>query len=185
VRDLIVTENITLNGVIDACEGWFSPYGGEDIAAANREHMAAADAVLLGRVTYEEFVGYWPVQTDDTTGVADYLNRTMKYVVSSSLTGAEWQHTTILRGPLVDDIAALKRQPGQDIVATGSVTLVQSLVCENLVDTYRLFVHPIVLGRGRRLFPDGIGHQLRLTDVRTFRSGVVLLSYRVARADHP
>lgn len=183
MRDLIVTENITLDGVIDATDGWFSPYGGDDITAVNREHMAAADAVLLGRVTYDEFYGYWPKQTDDTTGVSDYLNRTTKYVVSSSLTKADWQNTTILRGPLADDIAALKRQPGKEIVATGSVTLVRSLVQENLIDAVRLFVYPVVLGRGRRLFPDGIDSKLRLVDSRTFRSGVVLLSYRMARAD--
>lgn len=145
--------------------------------------MAAADAVLLGRVTYEQFAGYWPAQTDDTTSVSDYLNRTTKYVVSSSLTNPKWQHTTILRGALADDIAALKRQSGKDIVATGSITLVRSLVQEGLADAVRLFVYPVVLGRGRRLFPDGIGAKLRLTDTRIFRSGVVLLSYRLARAD--
>ncbi len=183
MRDLIVTENITLDGVIDASDGWFSTDGGDDLAAANREHMVAADAVLLGRVTYEQFYGYWPKQTDDTTGVSDYLNRTNKYVVSSSLTTADWQNTTILSGPLADEIAALKRQPGKEIVATGSVTLVQSLGREGLIDAYRLFVYPVVLGHGRRLFPDGIDRKLRLVDTRTFRSGVVLLSYRLARAD--
>jgi dihydrofolate reductase len=183
VRDLIVTENITLDGVIDAEGGWFSTDGGDDLAAATRGHMAAADAVLLGRVTYEQFAGYWPARTDDATGVSDYLNRTTKYVVSSSLATADWQHTTILRGPLADEVTALKRQPGKDIVATGSVTLVRSLVQENLVDALRLFVHPVVLGQGRRLFPDGRDRKLRLADTRTFRSGVVLLTYRVARAD--
>jgi dihydrofolate reductase len=183
MRALIVTENITIDGVIDAQGDWFSPYGGDDIAAVNREHMAAADAVLLGRVTYEQFAAYWPAQTDDPTGVSDYLNRTTKYVVSSSLTTADWQHTTILRGPLTDEVITLKRHPGKDIVATGSITLVQSLVRENLVDVYRLFVHPVVLGSGRRLFPEGIARNLRLTGTRTFRSGVVLLSYQVARAN--
>ncbi len=183
MRALIVTENITLDGVIDARDGWFSPYGGDDIAAVNREHMAAADAVLLGRVTYEQFAGYWPAQTDDTTGVSDYLNRTTKYVVSSSLTTTDWQNTTILGGPLAGDIATLKRQPGKEIVATGSVTLVRSLGRESLIDGYRLFVHPVVLGHGRRLFPDGIDRKLRLVDTRTFHSGVVLLSYQMVRAD--
>jgi len=183
MRDLIVTENITLDGVIDTEGGWFSLDGDNDLAAATREHMAAADAVLLGRVTYEQFAGYWPAQTDDTTGVSDYLNRTTKYVVSSSLATADWQNTTILSGPLADEIAALKRQPGKEIVATGSVSLVRSLVQADLVDAYRLFVYPVVLGRGRRLFPDGIGRTLRLADTRTFRSGVVLLSYRTARAN--
>jgi len=183
VRDLIVTENITLDGVIDARDGWFSPGSDDDLAAINREHMAAADAVLLGRVTYHGFAEYWPAQTDDTTGVSDYLNRATKYVVTSSLTVADWPNTTILRGPLTDDIADLKRQPGKDIIATGSVTLVQSLVRANLVDAYRLFVYPVVLGHGRRLFPDGIDGKLRLVDTKTFRSGVVLLSYRMVHAD--
>jgi dihydrofolate reductase len=183
MRDLIVTENMTLDGVIEALQGWFSPYGGDDIAAVNREHMAAADAVLLGRVTYEEFAGYWPAQTDDTTGVSDYLNRTNKYVVSSKLLSPSWQNSTLLSGPLTANIAALKRQPGKDIVATGSVTLVQSLARENLIDVYRLFVHPVVLERGRRLFPDGIDCKLQLVETRTFRSGVVLMSYRRVRTD--
>ena len=180
VRALIVTENITLDGVIDVEDNWFSPCGGDDIAAVNREHMAAADAVLLGRVTYSEFAAFWPHLTEDPTGVADYLNRTTKYVVSSSLSSADWQNTTILRGSLAVDVGALKRQPGKDIVATGSVTLVRSLAETDLIDAYRLFVHPVVLGRGRRLFPDGIGAHLRLVDSRTFRSGVVLLAYRKA-----
>ncbi|HEY7094848.1 MAG TPA: dihydrofolate reductase family protein [Ktedonobacterales bacterium] len=183
MRNLVVTENITLDGVIDAAGGWFTPLGDvdtDDLAAANREHMATADAALLGRVTYEEFSRYWPKQTDDTSGVSDYLNRTSKYVVSSSLDKPEWQNTTILRGPLADDVVALKRQPGKDIVATGSVTLVRSLADTGLIDAYRLFVYPVVLGRGRRLFPDGIGADLRLTGTKAFRSGVVLLSYRRA-----
>ncbi len=96
---------------------------------------------------------------------------------------ADWQNTTILSGPLADEIAALKRQPGKEIVVTGSVTLVQSLGREGLIDAYRLFVYPVVLGHGRRLFPDGIDSKLRLVDTRTFRSGIVLLSYRQARAD--
>jgi len=181
MRDLIVTENITLDGVIDASSGWFAQLGGEDthdLAAVNREHMARADAVLLGRGTYQAFYDYWPKQTDDTSGVPDYLNRTNKYVISSSLEAPEWQNTTILRGPLAKEALALKQQPGKDIVATGSITLVRSLVEEGLVDVYRLFVYPVVLGQGRRLFPDGIGADLRLTDTKAFCSGVVLLSYR-------
>jgi dihydrofolate reductase len=182
VRDLIVTENVTLEGVVEASEGWFTPYQGDDIGAVNRAHMAAADAVLLGRVTYEEFAGFWPLQTADTTGVTDYLNRTAKYVVSSSLTKADWQNTTILRGPIAEEIAALKRLPGKDIVATGSITLVRALLRAGLVDVYRLFIHPLVLGRGRRIFGDGFDRPLRLAETQTFQSGVVLLTYRTAEA---
>jgi len=127
--------------------------------------------------------GYWPKQTDDTTGVRDYLNRTRKYVVSSSMTKADWQNTDILSGRLADDIGVLKQQPGKDIVATGSVSLVRSLADTGLIDGYRLFVFPVVIGKGRRLFPDGIDRKLQLVDSKTFKSGVVLLSYRVIQAD--
>jgi dihydrofolate reductase len=130
--------------------------------------MEAADAVLLGRVTYQQFAEFWPKQTDDTSGVSDYLNRTPKYVVSASLTSAEWQNTTLLHGPLKDEIATLKQQPGKDIVATGSISLVRSLMQDDLVDAYRLFVYPVFLGRGRRLFVEGIGAGLRLVDSGAF-----------------
>lgn len=185
MRDLVVTENITLDGVIDAAGDWFAPSGGDDASdtadmlAAQQEHMSGADAVLLGRVTYEQFQGYWPLQTDDTTGVSDYLNRTSKYVVSATLTTPTWQNTTVLRGPLADEMAALKAQPGKAIVATGSVTLVQALVRTALVDEYRVFVYPAVLGRGRRLFQDATGlGTLSLVEARPFQSGVVLMRYR-------
>ena len=185
VRDLVVTENITLDGVIDASEDWFQPTGSEDpdataeLAQAQSEHMAAADAVLLGRVTFEEFRGFWPNQTDDQTGISEYLDNTMKYVASSTLTDPAWQNTTVLRGPLADEVAALKAQPGKAIVATGSVQLVHGLVPTGLVDEYRLFVYPVVVGRGRRLFPDRTARSgLRLIETRPFRSGIVLLRYR-------
>src|ERR1700745_2183672 len=117
MRNLIVTENVTLDGVAQARGGWFSPYQGDEIQAVTRTHMADADALLVGRVTYEEFAGYWPAQTDDQTGIADYLNRTAKFVVSSTMTRADWQNTTILSGPLTEEIMRLKQQPGRDIVA--------------------------------------------------------------------
>ena len=187
MRDLVVTENITLDGVIDASEGWFSPAEDDDVdqsdvIAALREQSEAADAVLFGRVTFEEMRGYWPAQTDDTTGVTDYLNRVAKYVVSGTLGDPRWEPTTVLPADRFQDaIRALKSKPGRDIVTTGSITLVHALVAAGLVDEYRLFLYPVVLGRGRRLFPDGTGvPRLRLVETRPFRSGVVLLRYRPA-----
>lgn len=185
MRKLVVTENVTLDGVADEMERWFSPFGGDDLADVNRAHMAAADAVLLGRVTYAEFKNFWPRQTDDPTGVSDYLNRTQKFVVSSTLTESEadWEHTTILRGPVAADITALKALSGKDIVLSGSISLAQALLREAMADEYRIFVYPVILGRGRRLFPDGADINLRLVDARTFASGVVLLTYQPARND--
>jgi dihydrofolate reductase len=182
MRELVVTENITLDGVVEMRGGWFAPgEGGDDVAAANREHMAAADAVLLGRVTYQEFASYWPKQTDDQSGVADYLDRTQKYVVSSTLERADWQNTTIIQGSLVEGLAALKKRPGKAIVVTGSIELAQTLLRGRGVDELRLFVYPRVIGQGRRLFPEGLDRSLRLAEARAFGSGVVLLRYRLTR----
>jgi dihydrofolate reductase len=186
VRDLVITENITLDGVIDASAGWFAPAGGDDVDRSDQidaiaEQREAADAFLVGRTTFEQMRSYWPHRTDDETGVSAYLDRVHKYAVSTTLGDPEWEPTTVLRGPLGEDIAALKAAPGRDIVTTGSITLVHALIAERLVDEYRLFVYPVVVGAGARLFPDGAEHQrLDLVEARPFRSGVVLLRYRTA-----
>ncbi|MGI5167740.1 dihydrofolate reductase family protein [Spirillospora sp. CA-253888] len=180
MRDLIVTQNITLDGVIDAAGGWFTVDGDTDRAdmqAVLRAQSDAADAVLFGRTTFEEMRGYWPHQTGDTTGVADYLNRVHKYVVSRTLRDPAWENSTVLSGPLADDVRALKARPGKDIVTTGSISVVHALIAAGLVDEYRLFVHPVVLGRGARLFTER-GQKLRLVESQAFRSGVSLLRYR-------
>ncbi|GAA2438524.1 dihydrofolate reductase family protein [Actinomadura vinacea] len=183
MRDLVVTENITLDGVIDAAGGWFSVAGEEgvdqsDIVEALAEQSNGADAFLTGRVTFEDMRGYWPEQADDTTGVSDYLNRVSKYVVSSTMGDPGWENSTVLSGPLEEEIRALKERPGKDIVTTGSITLVHSLIAAGLVDEFRLFVHPVVLGRGARLFEGEGIPELRMVEARPFRSGVVLLRYR-------
>jgi dihydrofolate reductase len=187
MRSLVVTENMTLDGVIDATGDWFAPSGSDaaaDIAellAVQREQREAADALLVGRETFEAFRGYWPNRADDDTGVSAYLDAVDKYVVSSTLAGdLGWDRSHLLRGPLVDEVTALKSAPGKDIVTTGSITLVHALAAAGLVDEYRLFVYPVVLGRGRRLFPDGHATDLRLVEARPFRSGISLLRYRTA-----
>jgi dihydrofolate reductase len=126
--------------------------------------------------------GYWPRQTDDLTGVSDYLNRVTKYVVSSTLGDPQWEGTVVLPGDgFADELRALKARPGGDIVATGSITLVRSLIAAGLVDEYRLFQYPVVLGRGARLFAEGTRiPSLRLIETRPFHSGLVLLRYRPA-----
>jgi len=181
MRDLVVTENMSLDGVIAPMDGWFDPGAqDDDLAAAIAEHRAAADAVVLGRVTYEEFAAFWPYQTDDTTGISAYLDRVAKYVFSGTLERADWQNTTILRGPVRDELSALKQAAGKDIVVTGSASLVRSILPTGLVDVYRLFVYPALQGYGRRLFEDPERADLTLSGTRTFKSGVVLLEYRPA-----
>jgi dihydrofolate reductase len=184
-RDLIVTENTTIDSVIDATGDWFVPSGSEDpdhvaeMRDVEERLRANADALLVGRLTFEAFRGYWPRQTDDTTGVTEYLNRVDKYVISSTLEEPGWEGTTVLRGDVADEVAALKDRPGGDIVTTGSITLVHALGRAGLVDEYRLFVYPVVLGQGRRLFEGPAGrHELALVETRAFTSGIVLLRYR-------
>jgi dihydrofolate reductase len=183
-RPLVVTENITLDGVIDMSGGWFDPLDENvdqsDIAAATAEHREAADALLVGRNTFEIFRGFWPKQVDnDPTGVADYLNAVNKYVVSSTLDDAGWENSIVLRGPVVDEVRALKEAPGREIVATGSIRLVHALIAAGLVDEYRLFVFPVVVGRGARLF-ESADIRLRQLETRPFVSGAVLLRYAAA-----
>ena len=143
--------------------------------------MAAADTMLLGRVTYQEFASYWPHQTNDAVDIADYMNNTPKLVVSTTLDRVDWQNATLIKGNVAEELAALKRQPGKEIAITGSGTLVRSLLRDGLLDGLRLLVHPIVVGRGKRLFEDG-GAQtpLTLVDAKTFSTGVLYLTYRLA-----
>src|SRR5262245_16046843 len=180
MRKLVITENITLDGSIEMLDDWFDPQlQDEDLLEESHGQDAQADALLVGRQTFEDFRGYWPKQTDDPTGVTAYLNQVAKYVVSSTMTDPGWQNSTVLSGDAVEQANALKSQAGKDIVLTGSISLAHALIAGGVVDEYRLFVYPAVQGRGRRLFPDGtaIG-KLRLVEPpKSFRSGITLLKY--------
>lgn len=186
MRTLAITQNTTVDGAVEMLGDWFAPQGqGEvddsDLVEEIHHQDERADALLVGRRTFEEFRGYWPGRTDDPTGISAYLDRVRKYVVSSTLTEPGWQHTTVLTGDPVEQVRALKEQPGTDIVVTGSITLCHTLIAAGLVDEYRLFTHPVVQGRGRRLFPDGHAiPELRLLDARSFGSGVTYAAYRPA-----
>jgi dihydrofolate reductase len=185
--NVVVTENATLDGVIEQVDDWFSPAGGDadadnsDIVATLREQMETQGALLLGRKTFESFRGYWPAQTNDTTGITAHLNRVPKYVVSSTLEEPGWENTTILGGELTEEVRALRSRANGEIGVTGSITLVHGLIAAGLVDEYRLFVYPVVLGRGRRLFEDATNvPELKLIEAKSYRSGVVLLTYQPA-----
>jgi dihydrofolate reductase len=182
MRKLVITQNITLDGSIEMLDDWFDPQlQDEDLLEESHRQDALADTLLVGRQTFEDFRGYWPKQTDDATGVTDYLNRVAKYVVSTTMSDPQWENSTVLTGDAVELTTALKAQPGKDIVLTGSISLAHTLIAAGVVDEYRLFVYPAVQGRGRRLFPDGTGIP-RLTLVeppKSFRSGITLLRYAV------
>ena len=186
MRTLAITQNTTVDGAVEMLDDWFDPQGqGEadnsDLMEELHRQDGQADGLLLGRQTFEDFRSYWPLQTDDTTGVTQYLNEVQKYVVSSTLTDPGWENSTVLAGDPVAEVRALKEQQGQDVVVTGSITLVHALVAAGLVDEYRLFTYPVVQGRGRRLFPDGYEvPRLRLLESKAFRSGITYSRYAPA-----
>ena len=180
MRNLVITQNITLDGAIEMLDDWFDPQlQDEDLLEESHRQDSQADALLVGRQTFEDFRGYWPKQTDDPTGVTEYLNRVAKYVVSSTMSDPQWENSTMLAGDPVEQTTALKSQPGKDIVLTGSISLAHALIAADVVDEYRLFVYPTVQGRGRRLFPDGTAiPKLTLVEPpKSFRSGITLLRY--------
>lgn len=189
-RQLIITQNMTLDGSIEMPEPetgtapWFDPADADDeLTAEMHRQDSTADALLVGRQTFEDFRAYWPKQQDDTTGISDYLNKVAKYVVSSTLEDPGWQHTAVLRGDPVEHVRGLKSAPGMDIVCTGSITLCHTLIGAGLVDEYRLFIYPYVQGRGRRLFPDGLraGGLTPAAAPTVFPSGVTLARWRQVR----
>src|SRR5215213_9898671 len=182
VRKLVVTQSITVDGSIELLGDWFDPQGqGDqaDLVEELRRQDSSADAFVTGRHTFEALRGYWPQQSEDATGISEYLNTVHKYVVSSTMTDPQWQNSTVLSGDPVQQATALKAQPGKDIVLTGSITLAHALTAAGVVDEYRLFVYPTVQGRGRRLFPDATAiPRLTLTEpAKSFRCGVTLLRY--------
>lgn len=181
MRTLAITQNITVDGSIEMLEDWFDPADqsdNSDLLDELHSQDRAADAFLTGRRTFEDLRGYWPLQTDDPTGITRYLNEVQKYVVSRTMTDPQWQNSTILSGDAISEIRALKEAPGRDIVLTGSISLCHTLIEAGLVDEYRLFVYPVIQGRGRRLFPDGFEvPRLKLLDAKAFRSGITFSRY--------
>jgi dihydrofolate reductase len=188
---LIVTEFVSLDGVFEdpgGAEGFehggwtFRLDTGEEGAAFKLDELRAADALLLGRVTYEGFAAAWP-SIEDEAGFAEKMNGMPKYVVSSTLDEAGWSNSTVIGGDVAAEVPRLKERHDELLVA-GSGRLVDALAGHDLVDEYRLMVFPVVLGSGKRLFAGGGGMQaLRLVESRPLgEAGVLLLTYRPDRS---
>lgn len=193
MSEVIVIEHLTLDGVMQAPGrqdedlrggfnhgGWAVPNNDEVMGRAMGEGMAQGGPLLLGRRTYEDFYSFWPKQKDNP--FTEVLNDTQKYVASTTLTEPlPWSNSTLLKGDAAQAVAKLKEQTGRDIGVLGSGELVQSLMRNHLVDKYVLMIHPLVLGAGRRLFPDGSPFTtLRLINSVTTTKGVVIATYEPA-----
>jgi dihydrofolate reductase len=168
------------DGVFDH-GGWSFPYFSDDKGEVINDSFANADCFLLGRRTYEIFAGSWPNFPDTDNPVASALNTLPKYVVSTTLDDAGWQPTTIIRGDVPGAVAELKAQYDGEIQVHGSARLAQTLHAEGLIDEYRLFIDPVVLGNGKRLFEAGaVPTSLQLVDAAPLAKGSVRAVYRPA-----
>jgi dihydrofolate reductase len=189
VRKVVVSEFMSLDGVMED-PGWTFQFGSEEQEKFKFAELAASDALLLGRLTYEGFAAAWPNMMNLYEGprraelgeYADMMNGYPKHVVSTTLEGPlEWNNSTLIRGNVAEEVSELKRQPGKDILVFGSADLVNAVMRHDLIDELRLMVFPIVVGSGKRLFEGGLEEKvLRLVDTTTFSSGVVL-TYQPAR----
>lgn len=177
MRKVTASFFMSLDGVVDAPHEWHFPYMNEEAQAALGADVADAGTILLGRATYQEWVGFWPSQ-GSSSPMAAFFNSTPKLVASTTLEELEWDGATLISADLPEVVDEAKQQPGKDIAIFGSGTLVRSLLLEGLIDELRLMVHPIVVGRGKRLFENGGEPRgLELVGSKIFDTGVLDLRY--------
>ena len=183
MREVVASLFISLDGVAQSPDQWQFEFD-DDMLATITNEVTGVDTILLGRVTYEEWQQYWPNSTDEP--FASHINNTPKFVVSTTLHNVEWgqwDKISLIKGNLSQEIADLKQQPGQNISVAGSPGLVRSMLQDDLLDTLRLWVHPVVAGSGKRLFNDGdVLKRLKLVNSKATPSGCVILTYQPARS---
>lgn len=194
MRRLVVAEYLSVDGRMEMDDsegreqelgGWTAPYWNEELQKAQYNQLFRSDALLLGRVTYQTFAGSWPLITD-SEGFADRMNSLPKFVVSTTLEEPLAWNATLLAGDVVDETRKLKQRSGQDILVYGSGVLVRTLMRSGLIDEYQLMIHPIVLGRGQRLFDGDLDRAgLTLTRSSTTAKGVATLIYEQQRPGDP
>ena len=175
---------IALDGVVEAPDQWHFPYFNDEMGAAVGGQLGSADTILLGRETYDSFAGAWPgreIGGGEDAEFAKKLGDSRKIVVSRQALKFTWRNSEQLNGDLVEGVAALKEESGGDIGMSGSVSVVRQLLAAGLLDELHLFVHPIVVGKGMRLFDEGTSIPLQLLSSQTFETGVLYLVYAPAQ----
>jgi dihydrofolate reductase len=179
MRKVIVSNSVTLDGRVDEVRDWALPGNDEEFVKHQTELLSHSDGLLLGRRSYEFFAAVWPSRSGE---FPDRMNGIAKYVASTTLEDVEWENSQLIEGDVPEAVAELKQQPGQDLVVYGSHKLTLSLLEHDLIDEYQLWVYPVVLGKGRTFFEDGVkGMNLDLVDTTVIPPGVVILTYRSQR----
>jgi dihydrofolate reductase len=179
VRKLIESTLVSVDGVIGDPQVWAEPYFDDEAGKRALKQLLVSDAMLMGRRTYEMFAAMWPASTG---AYADSMNTIRKYVFSSTLQTAEWSNSTIISGDVPAAVSELKQQNGQDLVMYGHGSLGQTLLEHRLLDELRLWVHPLIVGRGATLFREGANATLKLVATETLETGVVMLIYKPSLA---
>ncbi len=179
MRKVVVSEFVTLDGVMEAPHKWSFPYWTDEIGKFKNDELSSSDALLLGRITYEGFAAAWPNITSEGE-YAEWMNGYPKYVASTTLENPNWNNSTVIKGNVGEEVSKLKEQVGKDILIFGSAALTNSLIQDGLIDEYRLLVYPIVLGSGKALFDDRSKVNLKLVDTKSYDTGVVILTYQPA-----
>ncbi|MDX6548924.1 MAG: hypothetical protein QOG33_2474 [Gaiellales bacterium] len=174
MRKVKLAMYVSLDGVVEE-PAWTMPFWDDQLSSLQNDYLLSSDALLLGRVTYQGFAASWPTM-EDTGDFGEKMNTMPKFVASRTLKDAEW-NATIMQGEVSAAVAALKDQPGQDLLIYGSGQLVDELTHHNLIDEYRLMVHPVVVGSGQRLFTEAAPITLQLADTVTTETGVVVATY--------
>jgi dihydrofolate reductase len=183
MKKVVVSTYVTLDGVFED-PAWSAPYWSDEAQQFARDQLWASDTLLLGRNTYEGFAAHWPTEEwiEREGEFAERMNSYPKYVASKSLEEPlEWSNSHLLKGDVADQVRKLKDQDGRDILMYSSVELMHALMSEGLIDRHRLWIHPLILGAGGRLFPDGTGNtELELVDTTTLPNGIAVLDYQPA-----
>jgi dihydrofolate reductase len=179
MRKVIVSNNVTLDGRVDEVRDWALGFDDDEFVKYHTDLLSHSDGVLLGRKTYEFFAAVWPSRSGE---LPDRFNSMAKYVASTTLKDLEWENSHLIEGDVPEAVAKLKQQPCQDLVVYGSLGLVHSLLEHDLIDEYQLWVYPVVLGKGRSFFKDGVERMaLDLVDTTVIPPGVAILTYQSQR----
>jgi dihydrofolate reductase len=181
MRRVTVSTYMTLDGKVDELQDWVVPWDDDEPTSYHTDLLTNSDGLLLGRKTYEAFAALWPARSG-TFPYVDKLNSMAKYVASTTLENLEWENSHLIEGDVVEGVDKLKQQPGQDLVIYGSYDLMRTLMEHDLIDEYRILVHPVLLGKGRSFLEDGTKQvNLDLVDSTVTPSGVAILTYLPVR----